>query len=707
MDDPGLQGGGDGGPPAAAAPQLQQNAGEQPAAGAPPVTLETILAAVNQQGPVILQLQAQVQQLSSGKRAAEVAAEELQEEVRRLKRQLASQDAGNGAATGDRGGQGSARGAEGLVGGNSPAGAASPSVTGRGAAQTSPATPLFFFRGGAALGHGYNAPHAANGAGPSGTGTGTGMPAVNAPAPPGTHDRVNIPIRNATGTLLNTTAPAATELDTHRATIEASRQQEAATAVTINTLQTDLGAAHSDLDQMRRNREAFAAEAAELAERSTALHARSLAGTAQPMQGVETTAGQQQAPVAAAQAAAAAVVPSAAAAGPSSAGAGPSSAMEAGPGPSSRQQLDELTLTGKEFQALANILHAIALLPQFPDERVVITFVEQASRQWGLARAIPIRESTFLTQLIMHKLHSDMQTQAAAHTTVTAFLSWVRTYFGVTGVALRDDAIKLLLNGNMKQHELETVIAYHSRYMHTLRVAETATQDSLFTLRMFHKGLLPAVKGMCLTDPTGTGWTDIAQLVAYANGKQLAARAVDAQHKKRAFNQPHYHRQANKQGFRNPRMHNQGGEGRGNGSQGNGNSQGLANVQVGANAGFRPVSGRGGRGGSAQHTSTSGRGTGMGGRGMGSGGKGNNSRPFPGDAPGAVPPDGRTGLQWKQCWERGLCTNCLQLPNWPDQPHYDHAHSRQPGRPGWNCTRSRATWVDLPALPPKQPQQRH
>jgi hypothetical protein len=154
-------------------------------------------------------------------------------------------------------------------------------------------------------------------------------------------------------------------------------------------------------------------------------------------------------------------------------------------------------------------------------------------------------------------------------------------------------------------------------------------------------------------------------------------------------------------------MHNQGGEGRGNGSQGNGNSQGLANVQVGANAGFRPVSGRGGRGGNA---STSGRGTGTGGRGMGSGGRGNDrasrDRPFPGDVnPSLQPPDGRSMLQWKQCWLRGLCTRCLQAPTWPEQGAaiYDHKHSRGQGKPGWNCTAQQpAPWAEPP---PKQQQQ--
>jgi hypothetical protein len=214
------------------------------------------------------------------------------------------------------------------------------------------------------------------------------MPAVNAPAPTGTtlagtHDRDNITPRIVTGTLLNATAPAATELDTFRATVEASRQQEAATAVTINTLQaarhnllTDLGAAQSDLDEMRRTREELSSQAAALAEHAAVLHARSLAATAQPMQGVETAAGQQQDPVAAAQAAAAALVPSAA--GPSA----PATEAVAGPGPSSsRSQVDELTITAKEFSTLTANLAAIMALAQFPDDHQVHTFQQQVEQQ--------------------------------------------------------------------------------------------------------------------------------------------------------------------------------------------------------------------------------------------------------------------------------------------------------------------------------------
>ena len=162
--------------------------------------------------------------------------------------------------------------------------------------------------------------------------------------------------------------------------------------------------------------------------------------------------------------------------------------------------------------------------------------------------------------------------------TIEQLISWVRKYFGVTGDSVRDDAMQQLQQGRVKQRENETVIAFHSRFAHILRSAGEGVVSDAYALRQFYYGLLPSLRTACATDALGKPWSEITSLVAYANGKQLAARAAEAEARRQGGN-----RWGNRGGRGGKNMHgtlhaharSHGGNLHG------GNSQAQVNMQVG------------------------------------------------------------------------------------------------------------------------------
>jgi hypothetical protein len=272
--------------------------------------------------------------------------------------------------------------------------------------------------------------------------------------------------------------------------------------------------------------------------------------------------------------------------------------------------------------------------------------------------------------------------------TIEQLISWVRKYYGVTGDSVRDDAMQQLQQGRVKQRENETVIAFHSRFAHILRSAGEGVVSDAYALRQFFYGLLPSLRTACATDALGKPWSEITSLVAYANGKQLAARAAEAEARRQGGN-----RWGNRGGRGGKNMHgtphaharSHGGNLHG------GNSQAQVNMQVGRRVDSDRQAANKNQWQTVTHQrNNSGAGTANRGppastSGAGGSGTGSFNRP-----------------PWQDsfCKEFGLCKKCLARPVMKGHhaQEWDGVHSIEPNK-SWHCAHGGVTAWPPPAYP--------
>jgi uncharacterized membrane protein YgcG len=374
-------------------------------------------------------------------------------------------------------------------------------------------------------------------------------------------------------------------------------------------------------------------------------------------------------------------------------------ALPAPPAPNSMSPLDELAKQHKACERAldtltpGDILLSNPNLQQASSWQAKILACYDRTRTTGGQATVP--EDIFVREVVARGWVQHEMAQAAYRAIqegklkkLDAFFVWVRAWFGMTGDAVRDQAFADLRDGKMRQREKETVIAYHSRFLNLLAKAGDGTLSTAYTLQLFHKGMLPEVYSECVTDPMGTVWTDMAALVAYANGRQLAMRAAAmARQEARARQEastPHYARHG-KPGFKHPHMRH-------------GYNQGTA--QVAASDGtpqiltrtYRAVPVRGGRGGGSGDRG----GRGGGGRGQGgpSGGGRGGGHGGPGGGrtgkrfivyPHTPIRENRTRQQMQTCYDQGRCLRCLA-----DMKEWNVNHKK--GKV-WECQNA---WVAFP-----------
>jgi hypothetical protein len=388
------------------------------------------------------------------------------------------------------------------------------------------------------------------------------------------------------------------------------------------------------------------------------------------------------------------------------------------PPSSTMSPLDELSKMHKACERALDTLSNADILPSYPNLQQASAWQGKLLHCYDRTRArdgqATVPEDIFVREVIVRGWVGHEMAQAAHRAiqggklkTLASFFTWVREWFGMTGDAVRDQAFADLRDGKLRQRDKETVIAYHSRFQNLLAKAGDDTLSTAYTLQLFHKGMLPEVYSECVTDPMGNVWSDMAALVAYANGRQLALRAAAmARQEARARQQagtPHYARHG-KPGFKHPHMRH----GYEQGTAQVAASGGTSQILTGA---FRPAPARGGRGGgSGGRGGRGGGGRGQGGpggsgRGGGPGGPGGGGRGRGSGGPGGggggrsdMPKrfivyestpikEDRTHQQMQTCHDQGRCFRCLKdLTVW-DANHLNRGKY-------WECRNAWIAWPD-------------